>query len=116
MTEDRQNARRPFLLPLPRYKIREGKDRCSVVTVGANGQCVVYMRGAADDPRDHMVDVEDLGKVVLAYPAGAMLPGGDCCTLGLGEQPPRVPALAAHLDSKPVPHLAGTICRFARRL
>jgi hypothetical protein len=115
MAEYRQNARRPLLLPLPRCKFREGKNRGSVVTVGANGQCVVCMRGAADDPRDDMVDVEHLGKIVLAYPADMMLPGGDCCALGLGEQSTRVPALATHLDSRRMARLARTICCFPRQ-
>jgi hypothetical protein len=110
--QNRQSARRAFILPLPGSKIGKGQDGRPLMAVGADGHSVVYMGRAATDPRDDVMNVEHVGKTALADTADVMLPGGDSSAFGWGEQPTRIPAAASQRDPRESTRSVSSLCCF----
>jgi hypothetical protein len=109
VAQNRQNARRTFVLPLPGDKVRKRQDGRFVVTVGADSHSVVYIGGTAADPRNDVMDMKHVGKVALADTADVMLPGGDSSAFGGCEQPPRIPGTAAQRDPRRPTRMASSL-------
>ena len=116
MAENRQNARRTFILPLPWNKVRKRQDRCSVVAVGTDGHSIFDVGRTAAAPRDDVVNVKHVRQVVLADTANVVLPSCDSSALGFAEQPPWIPAAAAQRDLRSTIRLVRSLCRFAGAL